>query len=68
MRRSELKAELERRGDTEKGSNVDMMGRLAVALEQEAAAEEYLDDNWGKPGDCLNCGGKDYACFCEDLS
>ena len=39
MRRSELKAELERRGDTEKGSNVDMMGRLAVALEQEAAAE-----------------------------
>jgi len=40
MRRSELKAELERRGDTEKGSNVDMMGRLAVALEQEAAAEK----------------------------
>jgi len=35
--------------------------------EQEAAAEEYLDDNWGQPGDCLNCGGKDYACFCEDL-
>ena len=40
MRRSELKAELERRGDTEKGSNVDMMGRLAAALEQEAAAEK----------------------------
>lgn len=35
--------------------------------EQEAAAEEYLEDNWGHPGDCLNCGGKDYACFCTEV-
>ena len=35
---AELKAELERRGDTEQGSNVDMMGRLAVALVWPRAA------------------------------
>lgn len=35
--------------------------------EQEADAQQNLDDNWGQPGDCLNCGGKDYACFCGDL-